>query len=41
MIALSNHIKVFKMCWKGTVMWPREVTPNQTQKWCSFFWNRV
>ena len=32
MIALSNHIKVFKMCWKGKVMWPREVALNQTQK---------
>ena len=35
MIALSNHIKVLNVCGKGTVLWPREVTPNQAHKLCT------
>ena len=35
MIALSNNIKVLNMCWKGKVLWPREVTPNQALNLCT------
>ena len=35
MIALSNHIKVLNVCWKGRVLWPREVAPNQALNLCT------